>query len=42
MATKVGDRKKVVKRTTQGGTRPKTSGFNKTQKRNIKVSRGQG
>jgi hypothetical protein len=36
------ERKSVVKRTSQGGGRPKTSGFNKTKKRNIKMYRGQG
>jgi hypothetical protein len=36
------DRKRVVKRTSQGGTSPKTSSMNKTQKRAFKAYRGQG
>ena len=36
------ERKSVSKRTSQGGTSPRTSGFNKTQKRSIKGYRGQG
>jgi len=35
-------RKRVSKKTSQGGSSPKTAGFNKNQKRNIKVYRGQG
>ena len=35
------DRKRVVKRTSQGG-RVKTSALNKTEKRNYKKYRGQG
>ena len=42
MAKSNSDRKSVSKRTSQGGTSPRTSGFNKTQKRNIKGYRGQG
>lgn len=36
------DRRKVVKRTNQGGTSPKTSSMNKTKKRAFKSYRGQG
>ena len=36
------ERKSVVKKTRQGGSSPKTAGMNKTQKRNVKVYRGQG
>ena len=36
------DRKSVVKRTSQGGNRPRTSGMNKAQKRGYKAYRGQG
>jgi hypothetical protein len=36
------DRKSVVKRTSQGGNRPRTSGMNKAQKRSYKSYRGQG
>ena len=36
------NRKSVVKKTSQGGSNPKTASMNKTQKRNIKVYRGQG
>jgi len=39
---KATDRKKVVKRTSQGGSSPKTSSMNKTQKRSYKRDRGQG
>lgn len=35
-------RKKVVKKTNQGGSTPKTSSMNKTQKRTFKKDRGQG
>ena len=44
MAKKIGKEviKGVVKRTSQGGTRPKTSNMNKTQKRTFKRYRGQG
>jgi hypothetical protein len=42
MAKNTSERKSVSKRTSQGGTSPRTSGFNKTQKRNVKVYRGQG
>ena len=34
--------RKVVKRTSQGGTRPKTSSMNKTKGRSFKKYRGQG
>jgi hypothetical protein len=34
--------KSVVKKTRQGGQRPKTATMNKTQKRSYKVYRGQG
>lgn len=33
---------KVVKKTNQGGRRPKTSSMNKSQRRNFKRNRGQG
>ncbi len=33
---------RVVKRTAQGGSRPKTSAMNKTQARSFKRYRGQG
>lgn len=42
MAKLATDRKKVVKRTSQGGTTPKTSSMTKTQKRSYKRDRGQG
>ncbi len=42
MAKSNSDRKKVVKRTCQGGSSPKTSSMNKTQKRSYKKDRGQG
>lgn len=42
MAKLASDRKKVVKRTSQGGSKPKTSGMNKSEKRSIKPYRGQG
>jgi hypothetical protein len=42
MAKSVNDRKKVVKRTNQGGSSPKTSSMTKTQKASYKVYRGQG
>lgn len=42
MAKQVSDRKKVVKRTCQGGSQPKTASMNKTQKRSFKAYRGQG
>jgi hypothetical protein len=32
----------VFKRTSQGGTRPKTSAMNKTKKQSFKAYRGQG
>jgi hypothetical protein len=41
-ATGTRSHKAVVKRTAQGGRRPKTSGFSKSKKMNIKVYRGQG
>ena len=34
--------KSLVKRTSQGGSRPKTSSMNKTQKKSFKKYRGQG
>jgi hypothetical protein len=40
--TEVRNRKKLVKRTSQGGSRPKTSSMNKHQRRSYKPSRGQG
>jgi hypothetical protein len=42
MAKLANDRKKVVKRTCQGGTQPKTSSMNKTKKNSFKAYRGQG
>ena len=36
------NRRKLVKRTSQGGSRPKTSSMNKHQRRSYKPSRGQG
>jgi hypothetical protein len=36
------DRRSVVKRTSQGGTSPKTSTMSKTQKKAYKSYRGQG
>lgn len=42
MAAKSEQRKSVVKRTSQGGTSPKTSSMNKTEKRSFKRYRGQG
>jgi hypothetical protein len=36
------DKKTVVKRTAQGGSRPKTASMNKHQKRGFKADRGQG
>ena len=42
MAKQASDRKKVVKRTCQGGSQPKTASMNKTQKRSFKAYRGQG
>lgn len=36
------ERKKVEKRTSQGGNSPKTSSMSKHQKRNYKAYRGQG
>lgn len=42
MAKLVSDRKKVVKRTAQGGNKPKTSAMNKVQKNSHKPYRGQG
>lgn len=35
-------RKRVVKKTCQGGTSPKTSAMNKTLKKSYKAYRGQG
>jgi hypothetical protein len=42
MAKSNSDRKSVSKRTSQGGSSPRTSGFNKTQKKSVKIYRGQG
>jgi hypothetical protein len=42
MAKLASDRKKIVKRTNQGGSKPKTSSMSKTQKRAYKSYRGQG
>lgn len=42
MAKLASDRKKVVKRTSQGGSTPKTSSMNKVQRRSYKSYRGQG
>lgn len=42
MAKLNSERKKVVKRTSQGGSRPKTSSMNKDEKRSFKKYRGQG
>ncbi len=36
------NRKTVIKRTSQGGPRPKTSSMNKHRRRSYKQSRGQG
>lgn len=36
------NRKKLVKRTSQGGSKPKTSSMNKHRRRSYKPSRGQG
>ena len=41
-ASKGQDHKRVHKNTRQGGSSPKTSSMNKTQKRSYKVYRGQG
>jgi len=37
-----GNKKSVFKRTSQGGSKPKTSSMNKHQRRGYKPSRGQG
>lgn len=43
MAKENDTRKKVIeKRTSQGGSKPKTSSMNKSQKRGYKQYRGQG
>jgi hypothetical protein len=44
MAKKIGKEtiKGIVKRTSQGGSRPKTSTMTKTQRRSFKRYRGQG
>lgn len=42
MAKAMEQRAKVVKKTCQGGSSPKTSSMNKTQKRTYKKYRGQG
>jgi hypothetical protein len=36
------NRRKLVKRTSQGGAHPKTSSMNKYRRRSYKQSRGQG
>lgn len=36
------NRRKIVKRTSQGGPKPKTSSMNKHRRRGYKPSRGQG
>jgi hypothetical protein len=36
------NRKTLVKRTSQGGSKPKTSSMNKHRRRSYKPSRGQG
>jgi hypothetical protein len=40
--TNSGKRTTVIKRTSQGGSSPKTSAMNKSQKRSYKKYRGQG
>jgi hypothetical protein len=40
--SKTGKRQTVIKRTSQGGVRPKTSAMNKSSKRSYKKYRGQG
>jgi hypothetical protein len=42
MAKAISDRKTVSKRTSQGGSKPKTSAMTKSQKINHKAYRGQG
>lgn len=42
MAAKNDQRKSVVKRTSQGGSTPKTSSMNKHEKKSFKKYRGQG
>jgi hypothetical protein len=42
MAKATSDRKSVSKRTSQGGSKPKTSAMSKHQKLNHKSYRGQG
>lgn len=42
MAKSNSDKTKVYKRTCQGGSKPKTSSMNKTQKNSFKKYRGQG
>jgi hypothetical protein len=42
MAKLGAERKKVVKRTCQGGSKPKTSAMSKSEKRSFKAYRGQG
>lgn len=37
-----GDHRRVMKRTSQGGSQPKTASMNKVQKRSFKAYRGQG
>lgn len=36
------NKKKIAKRTSQGGPKPKTSSMNKHQRRSYKPTRGQG
>jgi hypothetical protein len=38
----LGKKQTVIKRTSQGGQRPKTSAMNKSKKRSFKLYRGQG
>jgi hypothetical protein len=40
--SKLGKKQTVIKRTSQGGVKPKTSAMNKSQKRSYKRYRGQG
>ncbi len=40
--SKSGKKQTVIKRTSQGGVKPKTSAMNKSQKRSFKKYRGQG
>lgn len=42
MAASKDKRKSIVKKTCQGGSSPKTSSMNKTEKKSFKKYRGQG